>query len=118
MKEYIHEPCNGCQVYGESALRKKVAALVSQIAELTAERDRFRKRCEELEARLDLGTGNMYDVVCAENEKLREAIARANAANMSEDECISKLLDDFQVTITITPKTLPDNQEDDCEPDD
>ena len=82
--------------------------------ELTAERDRFRERCEELEARLDLGTGNMYDVVCAENEKLREVVARANSANMSKAECVKKLLDD----LTITPKTLPDNEESDCEPDD
>ena len=111
MKDNIHEPCEGCQALWRNSL-------ISQIAELTAERDRFRDRCAELEARLDLGPGNMYDVVCAENEKFREAIARENAANMSEDECISKLLDDFQVTITIKPKTLPDNQEDDCAGDD
>lgn len=34
--------------------------------------DQLRARIAELEARLDIGTGNMYDVVCAENERLRE----------------------------------------------
>jgi len=79
--------------------------------ELTAERDRFRERCEELEARLDLGTGNMYDVVCAENEKLREGMLRAEDEREEDDAALKKLLDDFQVTVTITLKTLPDNEE-------
>lgn len=47
--------------------------IVDNLNELT----NLRARIVELEARLDIGTGNMYDVVVAENEKLRARIAVA-----------------------------------------
>lgn len=42
--------------------------------EETAQMEALRARVIELEARLDLETGNIYDVVVAENEKLREEV--------------------------------------------
>ena len=42
--------------------------------------DALRERIVDLESRLDLGTGNMYDVVVAENERLTHRIAELEQA--------------------------------------
>jgi hypothetical protein len=40
--------------------------------------DAKQNRCAELESRLDLYHGNMYDVACQENDKLQSALTAAN----------------------------------------
>ena len=49
------------------------------IRQLLREREAAKERIVELESRLDLGTGNMYDVVVCENQKLREKVAELEA---------------------------------------
>ena len=57
------------------------------------EAQRFRERCAELEARLDLYTGNMYDLVVSENERLRAELEECHVLidkvldNRSEGMC-------------------------------
>jgi hypothetical protein len=50
---------------------KRLCGLFETQATLEAEVKARRERCEELELRLDVYYGNMYDVVVAENERLR-----------------------------------------------
>jgi len=55
--------------------------------------DALRERCAELEARLDLYTGNMYDLVVSENERLRAELEECHVLidkvldNRSEGMC-------------------------------
>jgi hypothetical protein len=59
---------------------RKICALADRIAAAENERDALRERCADLELRLDIGTGNMYDVVVLENEKLQEVNTRLRDA--------------------------------------
>jgi len=61
--------------------------LLAAYDDLTTQRDNFRARCADLESRLDIGTGNMYDVVVLENEMLRARVAElVEQCNTINDE--------------------------------
>jgi hypothetical protein len=59
---------------------RKICALADRIAAAENERDALRERCAELELRLDIGTGNLYDVAVEMNEKLQEENTRLRDA--------------------------------------
>jgi predicted RNase H-like nuclease (RuvC/YqgF family) len=59
-------------------------ALQARVKELEAENAASQERIEDLELRLDVYNGNMYDVVVLENERLRSELAalREQVANL------------------------------------
>lgn len=65
--------------------------LLKRAEKSESERDALRARVVELEARLDIGTGNMYDVVVQENERLRARAEKAEDALKDADEDAERL---------------------------
>jgi len=58
-----------------------IHGLLDEIERLQKLVDAKQNRCAELESRLDLYHGNMYDVVCQENDKLQSALTTAQEEN-------------------------------------
>lgn len=58
-----------------------IHGLLDEIERLQKLVDAKQNRCAELESRLDLYHGNMYDVACQENDKLQSALATARQEN-------------------------------------
>ena len=65
----------GCYVGSNWNTRPIEDELQRRIDELTAENAASQERIEDLELRLDVYNGNMYDVVVLENERLRSELA-------------------------------------------
>ena len=72
-----------------------IHGLLDEIERLQKLVDAKQNRCAELESRLDLYHGNMYDVVCQENDKLQSALTTAQEENKQLKETIRIAVADY-----------------------